>query len=58
MALKYLEFRIISQVTGLGCIGFGTYYYKSKQKSELVSSQPYGPYRHGYGKRFLQTKIE
>lgn len=54
MALKYLEFRIMSQVTGLAFIGLGAYYYKQKAKSDLVVSQPFGPYRHGYGKRFIK----
>ena len=57
MALKYLEFRIMSQVTGLAFIGAGAYYYKYRKRSDLMVAQPYGPYRHAYGKRFIEKSL-
>ena len=50
MALKYLEARIAAQGTGIVAIFLGSLYYNKKDKRELITQQPFGPYKHGYGK--------
>mmetsp|Transcript_19016 Transcript_19016/g.30199 ORF Transcript_19016/g.30199 Transcript_19016/m.30199 type:complete len:157 (+) Transcript_19016:45-515(+) len=53
MAIKYLEYRIWTQGTAVASIFIGAMYYQRKERKELFKLQPYGPYRHQYGKSHI-----
>eukprot|EP01083_Nonionella_stella_P212633 767690_1 len=50
MAIKYLEYRIWTQGTAIASIFIGAMYWQRQERRDLFSQQPYGPYRHQYGK--------
>jgi len=50
MAIKYLEYRIWTQGTAIASIFIGAMYWQRQERKNLFKAQPYGPYRHQYGK--------
>ena len=58
MAIKYLEYRIWTQGAAVGSIFLGAMYYQRKERKDLFKLQPYGPYRHQYGKSHINYQSD
>lgn len=58
MAIKYLEYRIWAQATGIIAIFGGAFYYQRVERKQLLSEQPYGPYKHSYGQTHPRYDVE